>query len=233
METSPTNREPWIPALSRAGWELVVDRVIHGLCHDFTGRASALRGLHYLMEEGDPDAATLTPLLAQEVESLDRTIGLLRLLPDDSTGADLLAPGEVLESLARLVRSQRGLEDVDVTVEIGPGAPAVRIDRTLFIRSLLLLLTGAAEGALLEGGRRIVVRGRSGSHGLILEIAPFPEAGKAELAGEGILPRQVVPMSRMREVARILATQEVGTEEFQGKDGARALRLTYPSASSP
>ena len=228
MNTPSVTREHRISALEEAGWSLAADRIIHGLCHDLSGRASAMGGLTYLMDDRSQGVAEVLPLMTQELGRLEEAVRLLRLLPDDSTVEEILAPGEILGDVARLVRTQRGLENVEVVLEIASDAPAVRMDRTIFVRSLALLLTGAAERALLAGAERVTVRAGTEANGLVIELAPFPEAGDGEWVDPVALPQRILPLRGMREVGKVLAASGVGVEELRPEDGEGTLSLTYP-----
>ncbi len=144
--------------LDGAGWPTLADRVIRGLCHDFNGRTNTLSSLLYLLEsgrEGDPSAAGLMTTFREEVERLEETVRLLRILPQDKESVELLAPQELLAPLAALVRVQPDLDQVTVGVDVSADVPATAMNRAVFSRGFLLLLTGAAEQAVREGSNRV------------------------------------------------------------------------------
>jgi len=229
-------RDAALSALSRAGWDRISDRIVHGLCHDLSGRASSLTGLTYLLESRDEETSSLLPLVGEELARMEDAVRLLRLLPDDATGPELIAPGEILGDLALLVGVQRGLENVPVRVQSAPGAPAVRMDRTVFIRSLTLLLTGAAEFVAAAEGRQVEARATPGDGRLTLELTPFPwdreaftgAGGEADgLKRSGIL--EAASLEAMEEAFRLVGMEAaVADDEEEG----RILRVRYPSSES-
>ncbi len=197
MDTPKVPRKPWVKSLERAGWSIISDRIIHGLSHDLAGRVSSLGGLNYLLESGTGDPGSVLPFMNQELGELEDVVRLLRLLPDDTTEAELLAPGEIIGDLVFLVRAQRGLENVDVEMDIRPDAPAARLDRTFFIRGVVILLTGAAERSVLDGTSRVEVRVSGEGTRLVLEVAPGPGDGDPPEGEHPILPRQALPPERV------------------------------------
>ena len=232
MHPLPVPRASWIQPLDRAGWSQIADRVLHGLCHDINGRAGSLSGLTFLLESQDGEASSVLPFLNQELAQLEEVVRLLRLLPDDATGPELLAPGELMPELALLIRVQRGLEGVEVDLGEYSSAPAIRMDRTLFIRSVAILLTGAAERVVIQGLEGVAVRASGTGVRLSLEVWPGP--GTEVLPGPDpeILPCQVVHPEGVRLWKEVLRGEGVEVEE--GKEGELqgALQLVFPSSSS-
>ncbi len=239
-EERVTHRSPRhdaaISALSRAGWDRISDRIIHGLCHDLSGRASSLTGLTYLLESRDEEASSLLPLVGAELARMEDAVRLLRLLPDDATEPELMAPGELLGDLALLVGVQRGLENVPVRVQSTPGAPAVRMDRTVFIRSLVLLFTKAAEIAGASGRREVVARATPEGTRLILELTPGPWDGETFSGGsgetDGLPDSGVLAEGSMEALGEAFQLMGIETGEFAGGEEGRVLRVRYPSPES-
>jgi len=231
-EVPPIPREDWIPALSKAGWDLVQDRIVRGLCHDLSGRGSSLGGLSFLLESEPADLGPVVSHMGEELEHLERSLALLRLLPDDSTGEELLAPTELIREILELVSTQRGLENVEFTVESASDAPAIRIDPTFFRRSMILLLTGAAEAALLTGDRQVLVRATKDEGRLLLEVTPgFPKGEEPEV-DPGILPKRIVPKARIEVLLEVLQGKGIRAEGIGAGEETGRLRLYFSPPSS-
>lgn len=171
-------RSPLLPKLESAGWSIVSDRIIRGICHDLNGRTNSLSNLAYLLGEGGSPWSDVDSVIEDEVSRLESVVRLLRLLPDDASEIGLLAPGDFLNRAPGLVHLQPGLEHIAVTVDTSPDMPAVAMDETVFFRILLLLVTGAAEGALVAGGGE--VRLNSEGESRVLSIWPARSAQRPE-----------------------------------------------------
>ncbi len=213
--------------LDRSGWSTVADRVIHGLCHDLSGRASALAGLTYLLTSRGGERDAVEALVSQELEELEGAIRLFRLLPDDPAEAELLAPGEELEGVIGLVRTQRGLEDIEIRLGSLAQTPAIRWDRTLFLRSLALLLTRSAEVACLAGSRTVAVRGYGKEEGLCLDIeVPGRQEGGG---GRGMeLARPALPEEMEAGLGRVLAEEGITLTGGMDPEAGGAFQLFFP-----
>lgn len=232
MDSISTPRAPWIQPLDRAGWSRIADRVIHGLCHDLNGRAGSLSGLSFLLESQTGDTSSVLPFLDQELAQLEEAVRLLRMLPDDATEAELLAPGEILPDLALMVRVQRGLEDVPVDPGDYSQAPALRMDRTLLIRSLVFLLTGAAERVVQEGLDGVTVRATGTGPGLRLEVWPGPIDGAVQDSRPQDLPSRLVLPEGVELWKEVLQGEGVEVREGVAEDPDVGIQLVFPSPSS-
>jgi len=224
-------RSPWISSLDQAGWGLISDRIIHGLCHDLSGRAGSISGLTFLLESQDGGASSVLPFLNEELAQLEVAVRLLRLLPDDAGEPELLAPGEIMEDLILLVRTQRGLENVAVSMEGFSQAPALRVNRTLFIRVMTVLLTGAAERVALEKLDGVNIRASGDGAELRLDLFPAPLPGEMPNPGNDDLPRQAVGSQGMRICRDVLGEEGVDLREVPDQEKG-LLQLSFSSPSS-
>ncbi len=217
-------RESRLRRMDQGGWSLVADRVIHGLCHELNGRASSLGGLLHLLSEREEGDAAVRSLVEGELDELEKAVRLLRLLPDDADGREILAPGEFLPELMALLGLQRGLEEVSCTLDSMAGAPAVQGDRTIILRSLALFLTRAMERASVTGAREVRMRGWGEGGGLVLEME-FPEDPGKERKKKLALPALKAEMEEM--VKGVLEEEGIEVETNSG-----SVRLRYPSPFS-
>jgi two-component system, NtrC family, sensor kinase len=103
-------------------------------------------------EDGSPDARRLGTIQDQ----IDRVTGIVQSLLDRThrPALDLrpLAPGDLLEGLADLVRPSLVGRGIDLSVEVASGLPAVGADRVPLEQALLNLVSNAVD-AMPEGGR--------------------------------------------------------------------------------
>jgi len=228
MAVSPELRSSLISKLDVAGWPVVADRIIYGLCHDLNGRANSLSNLAYLMTSEGNAWEEVSSVVEEEVTRLEEAVRLLRLLPDDAGEEGLLAPREFLTLLPRLVRIQPGLELVETVGDISVEMPAIRMDETLFTRCLLLLLSGAAEAASADGVN--IVRMQSGEDPRVVRIAPLRDSSGSVDDGAG--SGRSLPPEMEALVAEVIA--EIGGEAVAiGREGGtRGLELRLPGGVS-
>ncbi len=228
MSDSPSPDRLLVRKLDQAGWTLVADRVIRGLCHDLNGRLYSLSNLTYLLNSGGGDWSGVSSVVEEEVTRLGEAVRLLRLLPNDASNLGLLAPGEVLSGVARLVQVQPGLEKVQIQVEIPPGAPAVRMDETVFLRGMLLLITGAAEEASLTNEGLVKVTGAEGRG--FLEIWPARKGDVAEDSEDSMTSGVAIPPNMETLVAGVLQDVGGGLTVVKGSDDGLVLQVSLPIA---
>lgn len=228
MHRPTTPHEFAVQRLDEAGWILVADRLIHGLCHDLNGRAGSISSLIYLLDSGE-EPTSVTAILEEESLRLEEGIRLLRLLPDDAEEPEILAPGELLPALARMVPLQRGFEGLCVEVSMPPGAPAVRMDMTVFLRAVLLLLSGSAEEAGRSGEPVVSVTGMAGETGL--RIGP---ARTQVPDGQDSTPRTWaggLPSEMEARIEEVLAEAGGGLKQVKGPAGTTEWEVRFPQAS--
>ena len=228
MSDSPSPDRLLVRKLDQAGWPLVADRVIRGLCHDLNGRLYSLSNLTYLLNSGGGDWSGVSSVVEEEVTRLGEAVRLLRLLPDDASNLGLLAPGEVLSGVAGLVQIQPGLEKVQIQIEIPSGAPAVRMDETVFLRGMLLLITGAAEEASFTNEGLVRVTGAEGKG--FLEIWPARNRAGAEGSVGSEKSGVAIPPNMETMVAGVLQELGGGLTVVKGSDDRLALQVSLPIA---
>lgn len=228
--------QAWLEDLERAGWSQLADRLIHGICHSLNGRITALSSVLYFLESPDQDISSMASLLEPEIDHLQEAEQFLRLLLHDPSGPVVLVPGEVLPVLARTLSLQRGLEETHVEVQIPPETPGVRVERALFVRSMLLLLSRWAEMAAARGRRGVglAARGEEGGLNLFLEV-PKAETRRQEtdLSRKPVLPFGSLPEDCEKGVEAALRKEGIQLErEEQDRGGRRGdgitLRLRFP-----
>jgi two-component system NtrC family sensor kinase len=91
-----------------------------------------------------------------------------------------LAPGELLEGLAELVRPSLVGRGIELGLEVAPGLPAVGVDRVQLEQALLNLVSNAVD-AMPDGGR-LSLAARPDDHGVALVVTD---------TGDGIPPEDL------------------------------------------
>jgi signal transduction histidine kinase len=112
-------------------------------------------------EDGSPDAERLRTVQ----EQIGRVTAIVQSLLDGTRRPQLvvrpLAPGELIEGLAELVRPSLVGRGIELALELAPGLPAVAADRVQLEQALLNLVTNALH-AMPEGGRLSLAARRDG-----------------------------------------------------------------------
>ncbi len=205
---------------------MVADRVIRGICHDLNGRINSLTSLSYLLNTGNKEWARVGPLVEEELKWTEELSRLLRVLPDEKQGPRLLAPGEFLPQVLRLVRLQAGLEGVEWELRVPSDFPAIRVDEALLLRALVLLLTGVAEETRGQEGARIEIQGQAETRTLTIRSGRVGPGKKPQSGPDGEGKRVTGRMELL--LAEVL--QEMGGElaPAQASDGGFLLELRLP-----
>jgi two-component system, NtrC family, sensor kinase len=103
-------------------------------------------------EDGSPDAERLRTIQDQ----IARVTAIVQSLLDHTRRPALalrpLAPRELVDGLAELVRPSLVGSGIELAVEVAPGLPAVGVDRAQLEQALLNLVTNAVD-AMPDGGR--------------------------------------------------------------------------------
>ncbi len=225
MTPAPRTSDDPDPArlLARAGWLHVSDRILSGVCHDLNGRVSSLDGLVQLLRLDGAEDTPVIPYLREEVAKLESVVSLLRLIPGELMAEpEPITPGELLERVARLHRTHRGLEAIETVVSYAEGLPPLLVSWPRVGRSLLVLSAWAAHAARTSGGRSIELRAEAAGESVVLRLTAGEE-GRAlpALGAEASAPAV--------DALRGLLEMDGGELEIDLGDGTISVRL--PSLS--
>jgi hypothetical protein len=129
--------------LAEAGWDRVLNGILHGFCHDLNGRVTSLEAIKQLVGMGEP-----TPDLSIEAERLSGVTKKLASICGDLGGP---AGGLMLEDVAEAALSlaAKGLRDLSEPVPLQRAAESmpVRVNETRLLRGLVVLVHTVAEAA--------------------------------------------------------------------------------------
>jgi signal transduction histidine kinase len=119
--------------------------------------------------DGSPDAERLRTIQ----EQIGRVTTIVQSLLDQTRRPPLalrpLAPGQLLEGLAELVRPSLVGRGIELGLEVSPGLPAVGADRAQLEQALLNLISNAVD-AMPDGGR-LSIAARPDGDGVALVVA--------------------------------------------------------------
>lgn len=226
MSTVPYSRKALVRIIHEAGWPMVADRVVLGVCHDLNGRFNSLSSLSYLLSTGSREWDGAGPVVEEELKRAEESSRILRLLPDDGAAPQVLALSEFLPQVLSLVQLQPGFEGIEYEVAIPPDFPAVRMDGTLLLRSLSLLLTGVASEMVGRERRRIDIEGQADTRTLLIQPqGPGSHEGvpsSSEGESNGLPEDMRLRLAEVfRELGGDLASKRLST-------GVWALELRFP-----
>lgn len=131
-------------------------------------------------DDGSPDAERLRTIQEQIARVTTIVQALLDRTRRPALALNPLAPGELLEGLAELVRPSLVGRGIELDLEVAPGLPKVGADRVQLEQALLNLVSNAVD-AMPSGGR--------------LSLAARPDGDRVALVvtdtGDGIPPEDL------------------------------------------
>jgi CheY-like chemotaxis protein len=153
-----------------------VGELASGVAHEINNPLASIKGFAQLLSRdvrGENDARALE-IISQETTRIARVIdGLLDFARQQRTrGVEVLKLSELVEEMLRLRQYPLETAGVEIVREMGPETSPVRGERSSLQRAILALLAQAERS--LEGresNRRLVVRTRDSTDGVVLCIA--------------------------------------------------------------
>ncbi|HEY8484269.1 MAG TPA: hypothetical protein VIL13_06650 [Longimicrobiales bacterium] len=201
-------------------WRSLSDGVVAGICHDLTGRLTALSGIVYLGRlEGRIDGEIAKQIEA-ELDRLELSIRLLRLLREGGGRLEPIQPLELVGTVLRLFQRHRDLGHLEVEVRSdGADLPPVMARWAELCKAVLVVVVGAAREARAAGATRLAleVRGEGGVVVLALEVPAAPGVTAKEAAESVDAVRG--------EIAKLGGAVEVGV----GDGGGRRFEIRLPA----
>ncbi len=152
-----------------------VGRLAAGLAHEIGNPIAALMGFEDLLLQGGVSPEEQRDFLLRMRRETDRIHGILRdLLAFARPSTDVAAddqPGDVdaaINDTAALLLLHPALREVELTLDVHPGLPAVALGREKLVQIALNLVLNAAD-AVAPGGR-VTIRAEAGSLGVRLSV---------------------------------------------------------------
>jgi hypothetical protein len=128
-----------------------------------------------------------------------------------------------------MIPLQRGFEGVKVSVSIPAKAPAVRMDRTLFLRGMLLLLSASAERAAASSEPVVKVTGSD--EGGSLRIAPARIGVAEDLASTPRTWAGALPAGLEGRIEEVLAEAGGGLIRLDGSGESPEWDVRFPGVA--
>lgn len=147
---TPTERDHHPPELSAAAqqeWNEHVEAVLRGVSHALNNRSAALSALIQLADDGE-EGATLRAILATELERVTGLAAAIRSISTPRAGEEAFAPADAAQEAHEVLLLHSDMRNVAAQIEVRDAAP-VRVQRWMFVRSLIVLAVQAARA----GGR--------------------------------------------------------------------------------
>jgi hypothetical protein len=234
MTQAPRPPSKPVPVSESEAWLAVSDELLWGINHALSNRLAALISLVRILEHSETGLDPLLDVLRREVDTLERTISLLRLLPRNA--GELPEPVrlvELLPDVLALHRLQSEIRDLDFQLHEQPDLQPVWIEPATLAHALLLLLSAATRIArrARQSSISIWCRGDSEWVELIIESPPSPTGEPLQVDATA---QEWVPLDA-RVVERLLegAGGRLAENHFSG-DPARGVyfELRLPTLSA-
>lgn len=168
-----------------AAWLAVSDELISAVNHALNNRLAALLSLSRVLEFDDAAANPLVAVLQEEVERLERTTTLMRLLPrDPHEAAEPVVLADLFRDALALHRLRSGARDLEYDVGEAGDAPPAWAPPTALTHALLILLSAlTTEHPPADAGAVRVTYGGDADEALLaIELPPALAAVAPEAA---------------------------------------------------
>ncbi|MBA3670547.1 MAG: hypothetical protein H0W68_00810 [Gemmatimonadaceae bacterium] len=164
-----------------AEWLRLSEALQAGLVHALNNRITALSAFAELAELGD-DALTAQSVLPRELSLLHQLNGLFRLLVSDTSTAEALEVGPVLDDALALHAHHPSFRSLRCTVMRQSDLPPVRTPRGALLRVLLLIIEHVKEEAEATGDGTMTLTVEADERELSVSAARSRGLGRYALA---------------------------------------------------
>ena len=142
--------------LARSQRLALAGQMAASVAHQVGTPLNVMSGYVQMLQAKQPDGSPDGERLRTIQDQIARVTAIVQSLLDQTRRPALalgpLAPGEMVEGLAELVRPSLVGRGIDLGLEVAPGLPAVGVDRVQLEQALLNLVTNAID-AMPDGGR--------------------------------------------------------------------------------
>lgn len=157
-------------------WLRISEGLIAGVHHALNNRMAALSAVGQVLEADLPASHPLANALSGEIQRLENTAGMLRLLIS-SRDPEPVQLEAITSDLSRLFFMHHALRDLALDIEIAEGLYPLWVDPAALLRALTILTAVAGERAA-TGNQRVRV-GATGTP-VTVEIAIHAEGSADE-----------------------------------------------------
>lgn len=229
--SKPTEPDPTLvdgadPVGRTPAWRTLSDALLAGFCHELGGRASAFVSIAHLATRETVRTGFVLNEIERESERLARLASLLRVLPrHESLGPRAVSLTAAVQEALELARYHHGLRAIELSAELAPSLPAVRVDKNAFTQSLLILLAATARRALTLGHARLRVTATQEEADVVVRLDSVADAHQDwGLSSWMDAPPPVVDPVSLETVRERWARDQVSVQELEEGNGFE-LRL--------
>lgn len=180
------------------GWLRLSEGLIAGVHHALNNRLASLSAVGQVVESDLPADHPLSGALSEELDRIEASVAILRLLSGGRSSAEPVLLESVLDDAGRLFGLHHALRDLRLEVESAPSLLPLYTDPNELLRAVLMMMAVAGRRALGgdgivrvtvsgdESGVEVVVEGRGPSDGDVEALAGIvPESASVQLVAAG------------------------------------------------
>jgi hypothetical protein len=143
-------------------WLAVSDDLLWGFNHALSNRLAAISSITRILEYSDTGLDPLLAALSEEIETLERTLKLLRLVPrSPRSTAEPVLLNELVPEVVRLHGVRSDATDLRMETYFDDGLQPVWVDPARLSHALLIVFAAVSRFAYRSGERAIAVRAGS------------------------------------------------------------------------
>jgi hypothetical protein len=206
-------------------WLSVCNDLLWGFNHALSNRLAALTSIVRILEHSDTGLDPLLGVLSEEIGNLERTLSLLRLLPQNPAEApEAVLLQDLIPPLLELHRLQNDGRDLEFDLDLDSTTFPVWVEPSALSHAILLLLAATSRAARRAGSTAVSIRYHGNERSVALAIATLPSEGNGELGEDSWMPIDTRVVERLLDPTGGELVKEYGAGD--PREGARfELRL--------
>lgn len=202
-------------------WLSVSDDLLWGFNHELSNRLAAITSIAKILEHSDTGLDPLLSVLTGEIQTLENTLDLLRLIPRNPDGVpEPLLLEDIIPEAVRLSEMRGDFRDFGYETAFEGDAQPVWMEYASLVHALLISLGTVSRATREAGGGRVVIRVDSAPERVIVRVRPAGVAGESSTPGEHVATREV-------ELGRSLVVPYGGC--FDVEEKGEGVRLELPT----